>query len=118
MTTNRVPIARHGTPQITPRALEAYRKLRALEIGCDAWWDAQFEIHRALNLRPWEMAIDWPGLGEWEPDPAAVARWQMFEQAAREPTATLSMMGNVKGQGKDTRGRKRRGPHVAAEVER
>jgi hypothetical protein len=47
----------------------------------------QSVIHRELGLKPWEFAVEYPGMAEWEPNPAAVARWKLFEQAvsASEP---------------------------------
>jgi hypothetical protein len=100
MTTNRTPLARRSAAQITPRALAAFRRLVALEsecIGspdcepyrrcsaCDEWWVQQGIIHRELALKPWEMAVEYPGMGEWEPDEEAMARWRAFEEAASEP---------------------------------
>jgi hypothetical protein len=105
MPTNRTPIARRLTPQITAVALDAFRRLVALEsecIGppgcepfrrcapCDEWWTQQGIIHRELGLRPWEMAVEYPGMGEWEPDEAACARWRAFEEAASEGLETTS----------------------------
>jgi hypothetical protein len=98
--TNRTPIRRPATGQITARALGAFRRLVALEsecIGppdcepyrrcstCEQWWVEQRTIHSELHLRPWEMAVEYEGMAEWEPDPAAVSRWRLFEEAAREP---------------------------------
>ena len=85
---------------ITPRALEAFRRLVALEaecIGppdcepfrrcaaCDEWWTQQGIIHRELGLRPWEMAVEYPGMGEWPPNDAACRLWALFDEAASEP---------------------------------
>jgi hypothetical protein len=98
--TRRVRIDRSLRQRITPRALEAFRRLKqcAAEcIGepecvpyqrcasCEAWWVQQKIIHTELALKPWEFAVEYEGMAEWEPDPAACARWRMFEEAAREP---------------------------------
>jgi hypothetical protein len=100
MTTNRTPIARRSAVQITPTALDAFRRLVELEaecIGepgcepyrrcaaCDEWWRMQWIIHRELGLKPWEMAVEYEGMGEWEPNEAACARWRAFEEAASAP---------------------------------
>jgi hypothetical protein len=97
VSTNRVPIARRSTAQITPAALEAFRRLVALEsecvgppacepfrrcAACEAWWVQQGIIHSELGLRPWEFAVEHENTGEWPADEGARTRWKLFEEAA------------------------------------
>jgi hypothetical protein len=102
MTTNRTPIARHPA-QITAAALAAFKQLRVLEAACpgeaggcvphqrcascDSWWHMQGVIARELHVRPWIFPACEPadGRGEWTPAPEAVALWDAFEEAGREP---------------------------------
>jgi hypothetical protein len=103
MPTNRTPLARRSAAQITPRSLEAFRRLVALEAACvgppkcepykrcaacEAWWVQQKIIHDELGCKPWEMAVEHANTGEWPADEGARARWRLFEEAAREPKAT------------------------------
>jgi hypothetical protein len=119
VSTNRTPIRRPATAQITPTALEAFRKLRQCEAqcsgppvcepfrrcaACDEWWTQQGIIHRELGLRPWETAVEYPGMAEWEPNEAACARWRAFEEAASEP--------------EPRRGRRKRARRSRAEADR
>src|SRR4051812_31840606 len=97
--TRRVRIDRSLRQRITPAALAAFRRLKqcAAEcIGppacepykrceaCEEWWVQQKIIHTELALKPWEFAVEYEGMAEWEADPAACARWDAFEEAARE----------------------------------
>jgi hypothetical protein len=98
--TNRTPIRRPAAATITPRALEAFRRLVELEAqcvgppecepykrcaACDQWWVEQWTIRRELGLKPWEFAVEREGTGDWPADEAVRARWRLFEQAAAEP---------------------------------
>ena len=99
MPTNRTPIVRRSTATISPRALEAFRRLVALEsqctcppdrqpvcAACDEWWRMQSVIGRELHLRPWHFpAVEYEGMADWPPNEAARALWRLFEQAASEP---------------------------------
>jgi hypothetical protein len=82
--TRRVPIARRSAAQITPAALEAFRRIRLLETqcacspvdwegaywkhepcpACDEWWVQQGIICRELALKPWH----WPAVEDPEMD--------------------------------------------------
>ena len=71
MTTNRTPIARRSTAMITPVALDAFRRLVALESECVGPPECEPYtsgvppamsgggcnglIHRELALKPWEF---------------------------------------------------------------
>jgi hypothetical protein len=80
--TNRTPIRRPAAATITPRALEAFRRLVELEAqcvgppecepykrcaACDQWWVEQWTIRRELGLKPWEFAVEREGTGDWPP---------------------------------------------------
>ena len=99
--TRRTPLNRRSTAMITPTALEAFRRLVALdgEFG-DEWWAAQWTIHRECGCKPWEMAVEYPGMGEWPLDEAAYARWRAFEEAASAPTGENSPVAKRTGRRK------------------
>jgi hypothetical protein len=98
--TRRTLLARRSTAMITPTALDAFRRLVALEsecvgppgcepyqrcAACDEWWVQQKIIHDELGLKPWEFAVEHENTGDWPADEGARARWDAFEEAAREP---------------------------------
>jgi hypothetical protein len=81
MVTNRRQRRRSSRPpSFTPAALEAFRKLHALEdqctcperdwngeywkhqqcAACDAWWEQFGIIHDELRLQPWDFAVQHP----------------------------------------------------------
>jgi hypothetical protein len=74
MGTKRTPIGRSSTPQLTPRAIAAFRRMRELEeqctcepvdperywelrpcAACDAWWREHWILHQEFGCRPWEF---------------------------------------------------------------
>src|SRR5262249_55603802 len=76
MATKRIPINRLARgPRFTAEAIEAFRRMHALEsqctctadveescAACDAWWDHHRVLFHELRLKPWEFpAVQIPG---------------------------------------------------------
>jgi hypothetical protein len=107
MATTRTPISRAGRNKITPTAIAAFKKMQKLELqctclpinwdnpkyreecaACDLWWQHHAVLHRELRAHPG----DWPCIENPDceypdhdpPDPDAVERYRMLEQAAAE----------------------------------
>ena len=101
--TRRVPLARRSAAQITPAAMEAFRRIRSLEAqctclprdwegeywkhepcpACDEWWTQQSMICRQLSLRPWHWpAVENPQAENPYPEgSAAAASWRPDAEA-------------------------------------
>jgi hypothetical protein len=95
--TRRVPLARRSAAQITPAALDAFRRIRLLETqctclprdwqgeygkhepcsACDAWWTQQGILCRELALKAWHWpAVEHPQAENPYPEGSAAAeRW-------------------------------------------
>jgi hypothetical protein len=106
MTTTRTPIGR--TPraaQITPKAIEAFRKMKRLETkctcapidwggkywehqechACEQWWQQHSILCDELNLRPWERpAVETPGAVTPYPEGSHAALVWRADLAAQE----------------------------------
>jgi hypothetical protein len=61
MPTNRRPPTRPPKRRITPKAVELFRRLLALEeqdaVGCPEYWDLNSALADELRLRPWEQPM-------------------------------------------------------------
>jgi hypothetical protein len=93
MPTNRRPFSRDRQPPFPPEAIEAFRKMVALEDQFetwppadphfDAWADQHWLLHQALHLKPWNWwAVEPPNVEGPENSRGARARWCALAQAA------------------------------------
>ena len=92
--TRRVPLARRSAAQITPAAMEAFRRIRSLEAqctclprdwegeywkhepcpACDEWWTQQGILCSELALKPWHWpAVEHPQAENPYPERSAAA---------------------------------------------
>jgi hypothetical protein len=113
--TRRVPLARRSAAQITPTALEAFRRIRLLETqctclprdgeywkhepcpACDEWRTQQGILCRELAVKAWRWpAVEHPqtanpypegsaAAASWRPDVEARTLWRVLDEAASEP---------------------------------
>jgi hypothetical protein len=75
MVTNRTPINRPAIAQITPTAVELFKRMQAVPPG-DEWWTLHGELHRELQLKPWQWpAIEGPDEVNTYPASSAGGKW-------------------------------------------
>jgi hypothetical protein len=83
MPTRRIPIHLNLRPQISPRAVEAFRRLITLDQDDDEWLECERIIAREMQCRPWEFycikSPDEPAADHW--DELAQARWAALAAA-------------------------------------
>ena len=106
--TRRVPLARRSAAQITPAAMEAFRRIRSLEAqctclprdwegeywrhepcpACDEWWTQQGILCSELALKPWHWpAVEHPQAENPYPErSAAAASWRPNVEALADST--------------------------------
>jgi len=83
MPTRRTPRRPNFRPQLTPRAVEAFRQLITLPDGDRQWWDLHEIIAKELKCRPWEFpCIKSPNeRAAHHGDELAQARWRALLDA-------------------------------------
>src|SRR5262245_42848165 len=95
MATKRVPISRGGVRTVTPRAIEAFRKMQHVWqactcphrqpcAACEEWWQAHSVLHRELRLPSWWWpAVEPPDAECPYPAGSEAAKWWIKQRSGR-----------------------------------